>query len=70
MITNPTHAPTQQDTWRRREQEYLDHNLRRVWVPDEAHADGEDNDVTAWLRKWRAGVAERVAVVRGIANRS
>ena len=24
MITNPTHAPTQQDTWRRREQDHYD----------------------------------------------
>ncbi len=72
MILNPACAPTQQDTWRQRAQAHWDdrHDYSAYLGTCCDCDDGEDNDVTAWLRKWQAGVAEKVAVVRGIANSS
>jgi hypothetical protein len=65
MNTQPTTAPTILDYHRQNAIDHYDHHLRRVWVPGEACAAGEDNDVTQYLREWEAGVAvARARVMR------
>lgn len=47
--------------------DHYDHRLTRYDVDSSpVEGVGEDNDVTQKLRKWRAGFAARVAVVRGL----
>ena len=63
MITNPTHAPTQQDTWRRREQEHYDHCLTRYDAPGTPVEDGEGRLILI-VAQMEANAAVRLAAVR------
>jgi len=61
MITNPAHAPDIQDYHRHVQRLERERPLRTccTWYGSPVEDDGEDNDVTAYLREWLAGVAAK-----------
>ena len=63
MITNPTTPPTQQDTWRQREQVHYDHRLTRYGVPGTPVEDG-DGRLILIVAQMHANAAVRLAAVR------
>ncbi len=69
MITNPTRAPTQLDTWRQREQDHYDRRLTRYDVDSSPVEDGEGRLILI-VAQMHANAAVRLARVRGIANSS